>query len=327
MSTPHNAATLSATVVADLSPVPQLTTRGAFRLAWPTIRQGFEETPCDYLLAVVSERSYRTTLLPIHIDREQGAWPVDVVLGRHAQCDMVLDDDPGVSLRHVIARFYHQDGALRVRFLDLQSRTGLIDENGHPRSSLISTRHLFVRFARHHLFAVRHDGRIWRMDPDEAWAALPARELIEAAPVEMTPRREPSIRPQLHLEDNPGETTFITSVSGSSFLQTQRPSRAGTVGTITFEGRAIDVSPEQLAGGVLIGRYERCLIETLHGEDNDAISRVHVCLLLDETGLWLIDTASTNGTWVQGESVRTYPLRRYTPFRLASGFQISWQRR
>ena len=60
----------------------------------------------------------------------------------------------------------------------------------------------------------------------------------------------------------------------------------------------IETSEEALRDGVVLGRYARCS-GSHHLAGFDHASRVHCLIWLKDNDLWIIDTASTNGTKVQ----------------------------
>jgi hypothetical protein len=83
------------------------------------------------------------------------------------------------------------------------------------------------------------------------------------------------------------------------------------------------MSREQLARGVLIGRYGRCgialgMLTTL--------SRVHLMLVLLGEELLAIDTASTNGTWRGRRRVGTVTLGNLEELQLGKQLQVQWLR-
>jgi hypothetical protein len=84
------------------------------------------------------------------------------------------------------------------------------------------------------------------------------------------------------------------------------------------------VSREQLGRGVLVGRYGRCGIE-LGGADL-GISRVHLLLFRVEERIIAVDTASTNGIWLEGRRVPSAVLESGVRLRIGirSSIGVSW---
>ena len=86
-------------------------------------------------------------------------------------------------------------------------------------------------------------------------------------------------------------------------------------------GVRLDEPPsEDLERGVLIGRYERCQLAGASG----SLSRVHLVLLLDGGDVWAVDTASLNGTIVEGQRISAIQLDRELELRLPSGMGMRW---
>jgi hypothetical protein len=104
-----------------------------------------------------------------------------------------------------------------------------------------------------------------------------------------------------------------------------RPGAGGdALGTILLSAEntqiAHRVSHEDLERGVLIGRYERCQLAGAAG----SLSRVHLVLLLDGGDIWAVDTASLNGTIVEGQRISAIQLDREVELKLPSGMGMRW---
>ena len=80
--------------------------------------------------------------------------------------------------------------------------------------------------------------------------------------------------------------------------------------TLEREGRSatMSVSDEDLTGGVLIGRSEKCCSETLRRITDSNTSRVHVLLLREGEQVFAYDLASTQGTYRDDQPARRSPL-------------------
>ena len=55
-----------------------------------------------------------------------------------------------------------------------------------------------------------------------------------------------------------------------------------------------------------------------------SLSRVHLVLLLDGGDVWAVDTASLNGTIVEGQRISAIQLDREIELRLPSGMGMRW---
>ena len=80
--------------------------------------------------------------------------------------------------------------------------------------------------------------------------------------------------------------------------------------TLEREGRSamMSLSEEDLAGGVLIGRSEKCHSETLRRITDSNTSRVHVLILREGEQVFAYDLASTQGTYRDGQPARRSEL-------------------
>ena len=63
-----------------------------------------------------------------------------------------------------------------------------------------------------------------------------------------------------------------------------------------------------LSTGILIGRYTRCDKAFQPFLTINSISRIHSLIVEVEGRMYIIDTASTNGTYVNGQRIKRIPL-------------------
>jgi hypothetical protein len=80
------------------------------------------------------------------------------------------------------------------------------------------------------------------------------------------------------------------------------------------------VHEAEIERGLLVGRYERCQVET----QDDKISRVHLLVIRDGDEVWAVDTASSNGTSSGGQPVRRVRLVPDTQLLLAQELTLRW---
>jgi hypothetical protein len=117
----------------------------------------------------------------------------------------------------------------------------------------------------------------------------------------------------------------------TSFSVIEGPLRASTgllasgeepLGTLEVKAdsraQTLAVGARAAKRGLLIGCYERCDDAVLSHVQHTSISRVHLLLWLHGGSLYAIDTASTNGTFVQQGPKRV----RARMVRLASGLEL-----
>ena len=72
------------------------------------------------------------------------------------------------------------------------------------------------------------------------------------------------------------------------------------------EAASVELSSEALDAGVLLGRADNCFNGGLGRVFDEAISRTHLLLLRDRSGIFAFDLASTNGTRVNGSRIRRF---------------------
>lgn len=82
-----------------------------------------------------------------------------VVIGRHTQCDVVIDDERAVSLRHVLVRCTStDDGEPVLSVLDLQTNEGFELSDGTKQHSIAATGPLVFRIGIHAIVALPSSG-------------------------------------------------------------------------------------------------------------------------------------------------------------------------
>lgn len=295
----------------------------AFRLVAEQLPAVRPVTPENcWVLAAVSVVSGNVCLVQVG---SSGGLPVDVVVGRHSGCDLILGEDPSVALRHALVRFSSREQfGMRVRILELDSSLGLRDERGAPVKGLVADGSTYLRIGRYHLFAsplTAFEGEQADYPPRRVHGAC----FLDIQPI---PRRPLRLRPRLRLVGvgHTSETRFW-QIEGRICSTTLAEHGDDAIGSIILVGPERDVcarlTTNDLRRGVLVGRYERCQVALGEAFGCLEVSRVHLCLLLDEDGLWAIDLASTNGTTVDGQQGRTAMLGRTADIRLGA-VQLRW---
>lgn len=230
------------------------------------------------------------------------------IIGRHHAADLCLSEDDSLSLRHLalIAHPLAAGRGVRFRLLDLQTPAAFADERGRRLGSLDAEGPAFVTFGSYGAFLLpTGDDLPWPSDPDAGWQCIPERIYFEDRPAGPGPRPStPTPQPGLDRERDVRRTSVIT---------TRAPVELRHLGADDDEpvGRLEVRSPRGLATavigataadrGVLLGRYERCDVDAPLGLAHSRISRVHGLLLRIDGGVYLVDTASTNGLRAVGE--------------------------
>lgn len=312
-----------------LAPVG-LTPCGAFDAAWPGVRARLALRPSATVLAAVSLATGDVVTHSI-VDAEVA----DVLVGRHRRCDLRIPDE-SVSLRQLLVRVYRPTEGRetpRVRLVDLRTHSGLADLAGAAAPGLLSDSHLAARFGGWILFVLAGEHLAAGLHVDDAFAALEHTETVRAGPTELAPGPL-RVRPRLRIVEadaaNATRPTRIAHVEGTLRLHAIDPGvREDAIGAVILEGagaagQCVRLTPSALAAGVLLGRYDRCQLQTSAAVGGIRLSRVHLCLLLDEYGLWAVDTASTNGTACDGQRFRTRRLGRNDTLDLAGDLTIRW---
>jgi hypothetical protein len=237
--------------------------------------------------------------------------PVALVVGRHDRCDVTLPASGSGSLRHAAVMLWpgENERPPRAIAVDLLSRHGLVTREGRSARRLSSTTALhfgageadvFVLVAeRDRPFAVRF--------PDELDAHVSGALVDDQAPPPATLPRDAWERSRVF---RGGDTRAIRGAE---------------------PGLVLRASADEVARGIVLGRYERCHRTDLIAS-RDVVSRVHALVFAAERSLWIVDTASTGGTLLVddiggtrvelGEGKRIAPLGRASRVFLA-GTEVS----
>ena len=227
-----------------------------------------------------------------------------LILGRHERCDVVLSRDTEVSLRHLLLRATRgPHGQIHLRAIDLRSRVGLLSEDGKRCEAIASKGALFLQVASYVLLLLPTGPgvRPWTNDADETWRGFaPRNQEILPPPQPLKSRAAPS----------------AAAVRLASITISSNSPQAGDL-TSTHA-----VWSDQLERGILVGRDDRC---SHGGLEEGNLSRVHLVLLSVDEEVWAIDTASTNGSRVQGgPAFRQLLLSGDTQVVLADALALRW---
>ncbi len=207
-----------------------------------------------------------------------------LVIGRHAMCDLVLDDDPTIALRHLLVRASRlDDGCPRLSVVDLHTNIGFEVNGARQERSMALTGPVAFRVGAY------------------ALVALPAGE---ALPAELPrPSQSRALVPHPYRDAPISSVTLLpraiqlgeTNVThGSNWTLTLQSAR----GSASMRLSALD-----LELGVLVGRAPKCA-DALRSVLHDGISRVHLLL---RKGV-AYDLASTQGTYTFHHRIRSVPL-------------------
>jgi len=244
---------------------------------------------------------------------------VAAIVGRHDECDLYLTGSTALALRHLaiildpVQSWKAGDKSVKFRVLDLRTGDGFTDEEGRTLRGLRCEGPAVLRCAGYTLFVLPlGDPTDWPASPDDAWACLPERvyfDEVDSFPQGSMPKMM-AIRtsPGIPMEQMARKSSVITRTHGPRDSSISMLSDSGDLaGTLELIGtnvrEKIRIGHRALSEGVLLGRYARC--DGAGGLAEDAtLSRVHALLIQVDDTVLLIDTASSNGTWENGERPR-----------------------
>lgn len=256
------------------------------------------------------------------LDRTQA-----LIVGRHLECSArVPPEFAEVSLRHlaILVRAESLD-QVGVRVLDLHTGRGFGDERGRALEAVRLSGPAFLSVAGLRIALLVTGDLIRSHDPLEMYAQIPERVFFD----EREGRDRAWSIARLRDEGCAEETRVVSCagpIAATGRLTLQEESPAGVL-TLTGRGMTVtrEIGPQALARGILIGRYSRCDVRT--GEDSDRVSRVHALVVEAHGEVLVVDTASSNGTWVLGREVEVARLTRDVRAELGrdgEGLQIRW---
>lgn len=292
------------------------------------------------------------------LSTEPGAY---AVVGRHSRCDVQLDGDPEVSLRHLLASAHARpDGTLSLRLLNLRASLPFFLDDTTPHWSLVGSGPIVLRLGAYVLAAVpllppsaadvirggppESDGisRVVREMPryDTSYSAVPdpftAPAPAPAAAAPFAGRTQPGPLPpsarcgggSTASGASPSLVASCQQVTDLSMVCAQTRSGEQVFARLGFEragmGALVTVSEEDLKLGVLIGRSARCLDRGVASVLSEAISRVHLLLLREGGRTCAYDLCSTNGTWLHDAEARFIPLPRRLTLGLGRRLRMRW---
>jgi hypothetical protein len=246
------------------------------------------------------------------------------VIGRHGQCDLFLDGDAALSLRHLVlivepATDWGGPGGadVRYRLIDLRTGTGFVDEAGRMLEAATALGPAFVTIGRYLLLCFPTGGDPWPAELELAMAMLPERVYVDERDAEPDRwRRRRTFAEGTNVDDSsprPVGASVITAVRGPARARIAAVDTGeATVGQLQLTSRlghdVIDVGADALSRGLLLGRYSRCDTAGAQSLALERISRVHVLVIEIAGRLWMIDAASTNGIAVGGKGVRVHAV-------------------
>ncbi len=255
------------------------------------------------------------------------------VLGSHDRCDLVLGDDAGIWLRHLLAGCVRlPDGNLAVRMIDLKTDIPFYLEDDMPQWSVTASGPFAIRLGRHVICGFPlGDSSALRTEPPAGAAAVDS-SASAAAPAQTFPSliridTPPPVRRRV------GDPfTIVPSAPVSQIQDLIGPSTSEDHVRVTLErggmGASVEIPSSALESGVLLGRALNCFDGGLRRIFCDAVSRAHVLLLADQGEVFALDLCTTNGTRVAGRRIRRYRLANEgATLELGKKVLFRWHRR
>jgi hypothetical protein len=302
--------------------------QAVFTRVWPQLDALYRSFPADGLLiAAVWAGGDLEAYLHVPLDGAEGESPAFAVVGRHTACDLRLGRDGSISLRHLVVSARRNGSDVNVRLLDLDTRQGLLTEDGQRCLGLAADGAAFVTVGEYKLFILPTGSLAplaWGATAADAWATIPERIYVDRRTATSSPDRAPRARLLAPIDRRSVATLILDPPTG--LLQSRPPAGARGAQLGRIELRAGDacesypVHATDLARGLLIGRYDRC---ALVAEDL-RLSRVHLLLVRDQTICWAIDTASGNGTTADGDRIRHLALGASNRLCLGRVIELTW---
>ena len=289
------------TIVASL---PELMARGAlpfealFLAHYRLIRELARNDAAGAGAVVIHAPSCRVAGR-VWIARRPGR-PNACIIGRHSTSDLVLEH-PSVSLRH-LAMVVPPKGELpgELTLHELRTPDGFYGELGQRMGGARVEGVGLFRLGAYALFTfATGQPERWPELASDAWrdlcGATSAVSVVRPLP------REPAFASSS--SHSPNVTAIRGPMQTNQRLMDAGELRAGTL-QVSSEARRqrLAIGAEALKRGVLLGRYDRCDSEEVLVSTD--ISRVHLLVLQVGEHVYGIDTASTQGVFLDVEATR-----------------------
>jgi hypothetical protein len=251
--------------------------------------------------------------------------PEFAIAGRHDQSDLRLTHDASVALRHVAFAVARQGiDEIRIRVVDLQTGSGLRTEEGNVFEALIAEGPLFISVGEYQLFLLPTGALsriLWGTSAEDTWSAFPERVYLDRR---IAPLGGSGLYPLV--SHGPDRHTITRIVAPPEPLSKRRlpgdlGERIGRLEVAVGQQKSgFTIHARDVKRGILIGRYERCSL----GVPNESLSRVHALIIEHGGKIWVVDTASTYGIFLDGERVRQIPLSPKNRIELAASISLTW---
>jgi hypothetical protein len=271
------------------------------------------------------------TALPAH-----PAWDAATIVGRHPQCGLVLPDDSGVALRHMLLRSIATSEAAGLRALDLHTDLGFMLSDGSYQTSVFAEGPAAFGIGSYALVALpmrpTADGSHERFPTDFPPASVESSSEVQQQLAAM----DQALSPYRRNARPPKGSSRITLMPRLVMMGEHKfdddspyPGRYWRI-TLERDGRSAmeTVGERELEGGLLIGRSEKCHSEELRRITDYNTSRAHVLILREGDQICAYDLASTHGLYQGGAPVRRVvlgPSATLTLGRSALAVRVTWK--
>jgi hypothetical protein len=316
----------------QLALVPRWTMKDQFERHYDEIRALVNASSLTgyAVIAVYADGVVSAAQLATHLPGEPGGV---LVVGRHSEAAMRLAADPTVALRHLAIRVLEDEqGEPEARIIDLNTGQGFHIEGAGRFAGARIAGPAFLRVGSYalRLFPRGAVPRIWPASPEGVFESLVEARVVEDDEGD-TNEVVGFVRGGMDWGERGTRITKIGApVAPRRLVRGAGPLPDETFAVLTVEqagGETIyPLTAENLERGVLLGRYGRCEVELHRMWVNESSSRVHLLLLKEEDSVLAIDTASSNGTYVDGQRITVVEVPDDAQIELAEGNRVRWHR-
>ncbi|CAN5714423.1 hypothetical protein BH11MYX2_BH11MYX2_04910 [soil metagenome] len=326
----------SSTMMMQAPRVARVDPRALFTAAYPTFAEACRSVDEPGLAIIAIDEATGKAAGICRVLARVGR-PVGAIVGRHDRCDLYLAGREELALRQmaivVEPVINWQRGATQIRYrvMDLRTHAGMLGEDNRALRGLLCEGPAIIRCGGYTLYMLAlGDPSDWPATGKDAWEMLPERVFLNEIAQGTNARLEPVPMPRASglAGSDAMRQTFITRTHGPRDSGSMLVQSGDTVGVIELSTPhrqlRMDVGERALRDGVLLGRYDRCDAMGAASDDG-TLSRVHVMLVKVENRLLVIDTASSNGTFQNGERVRFAVFEGDGEVRLGKRTFLRWR--
>jgi FHA domain len=169
-----------------LDKLPRASFEVLFRATWPELRRIATSFGQPGIAVAAVDMTRRGVAGSLCVAAKPGH-ANSAIIGRHGQCDLYLDGDPALSLRHLAVLVHPlraSDGpsgtGVVYRVVDLRTSTAFADEHGRRLEAVTAEGPMFLACGNYALFFLATgDPSAWPEDAADAWACIPERVYVD----------------------------------------------------------------------------------------------------------------------------------------------------